>query len=258
MPEYQDIELEELADGVSLLRLNRPATLNAMRFETYDELAEAIGNHDTRALVITGAGRGFCSGDDVRAVFNGGEGVLDIGDDRGLLPAARAILMSPFPVIAAVNGPAVGWGMELALLADIRIAAASARFAEFFVLRGQCADVAGLARLTQLVGRERAARLLYSGQIIDADEALAIGLVGEVVPDDGLLDAATELATMIASQPPLAIRAIKEGLRRGTDPDWEALGQWAGPTHAALFRTEDHREAVKAFLERRTPTYVGR
>ncbi len=162
------------------------------------------------------------------------------------------------PVIAAVNGAAVGWGMELALMADLRVASERARFGELFVLRGLCCDVAGLARLASLVGRERAAELLFTGDVIDAAEALRIGLVSRVVPHAELLPTALALAEKIAANPPLAVQRLKAGLREALDPDWAALGAWVSSSLAVLFQTEDHREGVKAFLEKRPPQYVGR
>jgi len=162
------------------------------------------------------------------------------------------------PIVAAVNGAAVGWGMELALMADLRVASERARFGELFVKRGLCCDVAGLGRLVQLVGRERACELLYTGRIVDAAESLDIGLVSRVVPHDELMSTAMDLARSIAANPPLAVQALKRGLRRALDPDWDELGAWVSSTLSDLFATEDHREGVAAFLEKREPSYVGR
>jgi enoyl-CoA hydratase len=148
--------------------------------------------------------------------------------------------------------------MELALLADLRVASERARFGELFVLRGLCCDVAGLARLAALVGREKAAELLFTGELIDAAEALRIGLVSRVVPHAELLPAALALAERIAANPPLAVQRLKAGLREALDPDFEALGRWVSASLGELFRTEDHREGVRAFLEKRAPRYVGR
>jgi enoyl-CoA hydratase/carnithine racemase len=149
---------------VGVLTLNRPDVRNALRRKTYDELTELVRDTRARVLVITGAGRSFCSGDDVRELMNGGEGAAPRPAAR-LTPAAEALLHTDVPVIAAVNGPAVGWGMELALMADLRVAARAAGFGELFVKRGLCSDVAGIARLAQLVGRERAAELLFTGEV---------------------------------------------------------------------------------------------
>jgi enoyl-CoA hydratase len=174
-----------------------------------------------------------------------------------LTPAADAILHSNIPVIAAVNGAAVGWGMELALMADIRIASERARFGELFVKRGLCCDAPGLGRLAQAVGRERASELLFTGRLVDASEAAALGLVSRVVPHEQLLPAAQELAEAIAANPPLAVQRMKAGLRKALDPDWRELGSWVSATLAELFRTEDHREGVAAFLEKREPRFAG-
>jgi enoyl-CoA hydratase/carnithine racemase len=260
MTTYEDIIVEpEVRPGVTVIRLNRPSRMNAMRFQSYAELTEALDHLETGALVITGEGRGFCSGDDVDAIFNRGEGSgVDMGDEPGLQSVAAKLLYAPYPIVAAVNGVAVGWGMELALMADLRVASSTARFAEFFVLRGQMADVASLVRLQQLVGREAATRLLLTGEMVDAPRALALGLVGEVVEPDDLLPTALDLAATLAARAPLAVTAIKEGLRRASEPDWHEFASWAAPTHARLFKTADHREAVKAFLEKREPEFTGR
>jgi enoyl-CoA hydratase/carnithine racemase len=254
---YEDIRYEVEGD-VGVVTLNRPQVHNALRRRTYDELTEIVRTTKARVLVVTGEGRSFCSGDDVRELMGGGEQKAAPRPAPRLTPAAGALLDSDVPVIAAVNGPAVGWGMELALMADLRVAARRARFGELFVKRGLCSDVAGIARLAQLVGREHAAELLFTGEVIDADRAERIGLVGRVVDDDRLLPTALELAGRIAANPPLAVAALKRGLRRALDPDWTDLGRWVSETLGELFATEDHREGVRSFLEKREPHYVGR
>ncbi len=250
----------EETDHVGVITLQRPEARNALTFTTYRELEDAVRSTTARCLVITGADPAFCSGDDVKQVMTavreaGGSG---LAADPQLTPAADALLHTDVPVVAAVNGAAVGWGMELALMADLRIASERARFGELFVLRGLCCDVAGIGRLAQLVGRERAAELLFTGRVIDAAEAERIGLVSRVVPHEDLLPAARELAGMIATSPPLAVQAIKAGLRRALDPDWRELGSWVSSSLARLFQTEDHREGATAFLEKRPPRFVGR
>jgi enoyl-CoA hydratase len=255
----RELRIERRGD-VEIVTLDRPDARNALTHRTYAELEQAVRETTARCLVITGAGSAFCSGDDVKQVMGGGDGSAAerLASAPRLTPAADALLHADVPIIAAVNGAAVGWGMELALLCDLRVAAERARFGELFVLRGLCCDVAGLARLASLVGREKAAELLFTGEVIDAQEALRIGLVSRVVPDAALHDEALALAERIAANPPLAVRRIKAGLREALDPDWNALGRWVSGSLAELFRTEDHREGARAFLEKRPPRFTGR
>lgn len=248
-------------DGdVTTLTLDRPQARNALTHQTYAELERVVRECESRCLVITGADPAFCSGDDVKQIMAGPKGPPSeaLAAQPRLTPAAAALLETDIPVIAAVNGSAVGWGMELALLADLRIASERARFGELFVLRGLCCDVAGLGRLAGLVGREKTAELLFTGEIIDAAEALRIGLVSRVVAHDQLLASARALADRIAANPPLAVQRLKAGLRRALDPDYEALGRFVSSSLAELFRTADHREGVQAFLEKRPARYTGR
>ena len=254
--------LYEVVGQIGIVTLNRPAVRNALTHTTYRLLEDAVRSSTARCIVITGADPAFCSGDDVRSVMGGGSGPAPdpsatVGGPR-LTPAAEALLHTNVPVIAAVNGAAVGWGMELALLADVRIASERARFGELFVLRGLVSDVAGLGRLAGAVGRERAAELLFTGDLIDATEALRIGLVSRVVAHQDLLPTAMELAERIAANPPLAVQRIKAGLREALDPDWRQLGSWVSSALGELFTTEDHREGARAFLEKRPAVFTGR
>jgi enoyl-CoA hydratase len=262
MTGYTEIRYEQAdADGhVAVLTLDRPAARNALTPTTYAELADAVTTTRARCLVVTGADPAFCSGDDVKVIMRDAGERLSAGlaSEPRLTPAADALLHTDVPVIAAVNGPAVGWGMELALMADVRVASERAAFGELFVKRGLNCDVPGLGRLAQAVGREVAAELLFTGRVIDADEAAARNLVSRVVPHGALLPTALDLAGRIAANPPLAVRRMKAGLRRALDPDWHDLGRWVSASLAELFRTEDHREGVAAFLEKRQARYVGR
>jgi enoyl-CoA hydratase/carnithine racemase len=255
---------------VGVITLNRPQARNALTFGMYAELERLIRTAPSlgvRCLVITGSDPAFCSGDDVRQVMGGGaQGAAPTTLRRNptgsapaprLTPAADALLHSDLPIIAAVNGAAVGWGMELALMADLRVASERAKFGELFVLRGLVSDVAGLGRLAQLVGRERAAELLFTGDVIDAVAAERFGLVGRVVAHDDLMGTALELASRIAANPPLAVQALKRGLRSAVDPPWHELGAWVSATLAELFMTADHREGARAFLEKRPPVFRG-
>jgi enoyl-CoA hydratase len=261
--DYQELSYDLDADShVGVITLRRPEARNALTFQTYRELEDAVRTTTARCLVITGEDPAFCSGDDVKSVMGGGERPPEPADSLArtprLTPAADALLHTNVPVVAAVNGAAVGWGMELSLMADLRVASEKAKFGELFVLRGLNSDVPGLGRLAQLVGREKAAELLFTGMIIDAGEALRIGLVGRVVAHDQLMPTALELAGRIAANPPLAVQRLKAGLREALDPDWAELGKWVSSSLAELFQTEDHREGVRSFLEKRPPNYVGR
>jgi enoyl-CoA hydratase len=249
----------EVRGDVGVITLNRPEARNALTHTTYRLLEDAVRSTTARCLVITGADPAFCSGDDVKQVMvAAGEAVsASLRSAPTITPAAAALLESDVPVVAAVNGAAVGWGMELALMADIRVASEKAKFGELFVKRGLCCDVAGIGRLAQLVGREHAAELLFTGRVIDATEAQAIGMVSRVVPHDELLPNALGLAAAIAANPPLAVQRLKRGLREALDPDWNELGAWVSSSLAELFRTDDHKEGVAAFLERRPPTFRG-
>ena len=259
MDEYTEIRYE--VDGhVGLLTIDRPEARNALTHTTYAELQHAVERTGARCLVITGADPSFCSGDDVRQVMQAAGEQLSKGlrAEPRLTPAAGALLHTDVPVVAAVNGAAVGWGMELALMADIRVLSERARFGELFVKRGLCCDVPGIGRLAQLVGREAAAELLFTGRVITAEEARELGLARRVVAHDELLPTAMALAQEIAANPPLAVQRIKQGLRTALDPDWGELGRWVSASLGELFRTEDHREGVAAFLDKREPRYVGR
>src|SRR3954452_22595156 len=254
---YEDITYETNGH-VGVITIRRPEARNALTYRTYAELEDAVRTTEARCLVITGADPAFCSGDDVKAVMGGGDRPPDMDRTPRLTPAADALLHTNVPIVAAVNGAAVGWGMELAIMADLRVASEKAKFGELFVLRGLCSDVPGLGRLASLVGREKAAELLFTGEVIDAAEALRIGLVSRVVPHDELLPTVTALAQRNTAPPPLAVEKLKAGLRAALDPDWNDLGRWVSTSLAELFRTEDHREGVKSFLEKRPPNYVGR
>ena len=251
-----DVRVERVGH-VDVVTIDRPDVRNALRFQSYDELERAVRETTARCLVITGADPAFCSGDDVREVMGGGDGPKPVAVKPRLTPAAGALLQTNVPIVAAVNGAAVGWGMELAIMADLRVASERAKFGELFVLRGLCSDVAGLGRLAQLVGRERATELLLTGDVIDAATARQWGLVSRVVPHEELLPTAMALAEKIASRPPLAVQKLKAGLRVALDPDWDELGVWVSTSLGELFKTADHREGVKSFLERREPHFLG-
>ncbi len=256
----------ELESHVATITLNRPEVMNALNREMYAELEQAFRDAhrdpEVRCVVLTGAGRAFCSGDDVKQIMLGeqrDETVTRLRDVRPRpTPAAAAVLECDKPVIAAVNGPAVGWGMDLTLFCDIRIASENAKFGELFIKRGLVADIGGLWRLPRVVGPSKAAELLFTGDVIDAREAERIGLVSRVVAPDDLIAAAMEVARKIAANPPIAMRYMKEGLRKSAHASMQEMGEYVGNSLAYLFTTEDHKEGALSFVERREPVFRGR
>ena len=248
--------------GVLTLTLNRPERLNAATDSLLDALAAglatAAADDEIRAVVITGAGRAFCSGQDLKDGFERGAAV-DIGRElrEHYHPVIDGMRSLPKPVIAAVNGPAAGAGFSLALAADLRIAAESATFVQAFVRIGLIPDAGSTYFLPRVVGPARAAELMLLGDVVDAARAQEIGLVSRVVPDAELAATAQDLARRLAGGP-RALAYIKEALALSAHNDLEGQLQVESRLQAAAATTSDFIEGVSAFLEKRPPRFTGR
>lgn len=261
--ESKDLLLEKQG-RVALLTLNRPDKMNAltmaMRPQFSQALQEAQEDDGVRVLILTGAGRGFCSGADVALQAARAAGQQDASRQAMLQLVGEFILgfeKINKPVIAAVNGIAAGIGLTLALASDIRIASANARFSGIWVKRGLIADGGATLLLPQIVGMEKALELCFTGDIVDAGEAERIGLVSRVVPHEELMRRALELAERIAGNPPVAVELTKRVM-------WENIRnrlreQLLLETYAqnVCRGTQDHKEAVNAFMQKREPQYKG-
>lgn len=267
---YQDI-VTTVKDHVGTIRINRPQVMNAGTHQTWDEISQALDSFadddDVRVVVLTGTGRAFSAGDDVKEIFvrkqEEGDAGADIAREAEMLrrhdPVSLDRLVTyPKPTIAAVNGVAVGYGCDIALMCDIRIAGESARLGEVFIRRGLIPESGGLLILPMLVGWEKAHELVYTGDIIDAAEALRIGMVSRVVPDDELESATAELAARITAQAPLAQRMAKEGFRVAREGPLAHFFDYQRKTQELMFRSADHREGVQSFLEKRPAQFTGR
>jgi 2-(1,2-epoxy-1,2-dihydrophenyl)acetyl-CoA isomerase len=258
--------LVERRDRVALITLNRPDALNALVGDMRALLREAFegtaADPGVRVIVVTGAGRGFCSGGDIRFM----EDVMARGgrfeEFRPLLEAGRdvvrAIHATDKPVLAAVNGAAAGGGMNLALACDIRWASEKARFAESFVRIGLHPDWGGLHTLTRLVGPARALELMWTGDLLDAAEALRLGLVTRVLPPDALLPETLAFAERLARAPAVAITAIKQSVRASATLSLEEALAREIEAQERCWGSRDAREGLAAFLEKREPRFEGR
>jgi len=264
-----DTVIYEIENQIATITLNRPERHNAINFETYQALNDAFldANEDStvRCIVFTGRGRSFCSGDDVVEIMASSGGLsssLNMQKDNqpaSTTPAVvTAMRASRCPIINAVNGAAVGFGMELSLLCDIRIASDSARFSEMFIRRGIIATSISFDLLPGIVGPAIAAEMLLTGEIINAHQALQAGLVSRVVQADELMASALDLAAKIAANAPLAVERAKTGLNLKRDQKTDQMEQHLAESLRFLSGTEDHKESVAAFLEKRPAIYSGK
>jgi enoyl-CoA hydratase/carnithine racemase len=254
----------EVKHGVGRILLNRPHRKNAFTLEMIDQwaavLVAARTDQDVRALVVTGAGDGFCSGVDLEALNPPGSRPLDVKrnlTDR-IHRVAYALQDLDKPVIAAVNGVAVGAGMDMALMCDIRLAARSARFSEGYVRVGLVPGDGGCYFLPRLVGSAKALELLLTGDFVDAAEAERIGIVNHTYDDDRLMEETMALAQRLAGGPPVAIAMIKRALYQSANCDLRTALDLISSHMAVVQSTSDSQEAYRAFVEKRTPIFEGR
>lgn len=228
-----------------------------------DAVVDVNRDRSVRALILTGAGTAFSSGGNVKhmqdreGMFGGTPTQLRDGYRNGIQRIPRALYHCEVPTIAAVNGPAIGAGCDLALMCDIRIASTNARFAESFVKVGIIPGDGGAWLLPRAIGLSRACEMAFTGEAIDAAQALSWGMVSQVVEADALMDSALSLARRIAANPPDVLRMTKKLLREGQHSSLESLLELSAAMQALAHHTHDHHEAVDAMLARRTPIFTG-
>ena len=257
---YQLLTLE-VSDRIATLTVNRPDKLNALNDATVGELSQAIDEVRSRAdiggLIVTGAGRAFVAGADISELASQTPTIAKARAQRGQ-NVFRRFETSPKPIIAAVNGFALGGGCELALACHIRIASDKAKFGQPEVKLGTCPGYGGTQRLSRLVGKGRAIQLITTAEMIDANEAYRIGLVNKVVGSDELMPAATEMMKLILANGPLAVALCIEAVDRGLEMSLEEGLVLEANHFGLLAATEDMTEGMKAFLEKRAPVFGGK
>lgn len=266
-----DVEILYSVEGaVAIITLNRPEALNAFTNKMHEDLPRIIdeANRDdrVRAIIVTGAGRCFCAGNDVKETFLSEENARKRGSretafrqlqGEHVTPGGHRLLEINKPSIAAVNGAAVGYGCDLALSCSMRIASDKAKFGEVFANVGLVTDE-GMMILPRIVGLAKAYELILTADIVDAAEAGRIGLVNRVVPHEQLMPAAMEMANKISGKSPLATALSVEGIRRGLSLDWEDYMQFHARAITFCLNSEDHLEGARAFMEKRPPVFKGK
>ena len=257
--------IEAISDGVATLTLNRPDRLNALSAPIMDGLLEALprlaADPSVGAIVLTGAGRAFCAGGDVKRMAdepderNAPDAVTRL---RARMEISRLLHEIPKVTIAMVNGPAAGAGLAMALACDLRFAAESARFVTAFAKVGFSGDFGGSYFLSKLVGTGKARELYFTAQPLNANQALALGIVNRVEPDADLAAATIEFAKRLARGPRIALSRMKQNFNAAENGSLAQLLDMEAEGQVATGRTEDHKEAARAFVEKREPAFRGR
>ena len=260
--DYQTIKVTK-EQGVATILLNRPEKLNAVNEEMMKELVaateEAGADETVRVVVVTGAGRGFCAGGDLSSPMYQSTNSAEIR--KGIIEFGKVPLNlrnMPKPVIAAVNGAATGAGLGFALAADIIIASENARFGHIYTNIGLMSDAGSIYFLPRLIGVSKACEIIFTGRVIDAEEAERIGLVTQIVPADQLQSVVKELALKLAKRPAVAVGLAKISLYQGLGMDLPTAIEWEARAHALCALTEDMKEGITAFVEKREPVFKGR
>ena len=259
--------LEEMTDGVAVLTMNRPDRLNAFSWPMLDAMLDALArlaaNDEVGVVILRGTGRAFCAGGDVKAMAEGREAEGDTLEQRAQalrarMETSRWLHEMPKPTIAMVRGAAAGAGLSLAMACDLRIASDTARFATAFARVGYSGDFGGSYYLTGLVGTAKARELYYTADIVDAAQAQALGLVNRVVPDADLETETRALATKLARGPRVAYRYMKRNMNAAESGTLAQLLDLEAWHHSRTGETDDHREAARAFVDKREPVFKGR
>ena len=256
-----DTVLHELNDGVLTITLSRPEALNAFNVEMKDELLAALKevarDKAARVVILTGAGRAFSAGQDLKERQQ--PGVNDLGSELRTRynPIILAMRRLEKPIIGAINGVAAGAGISVALACDIRIASESASFMEVFGRVGLVPDTGSSWLLPRLVGYARAAEMIFTTDPVDAATAQRIGLVNRVVPADRLMEEANALAGRLAKSAPMALALAKRGLNRALETDLEQALEFEADLQSTAGRSQDYTEGVAAFVEKRPPKFTG-
>ena len=252
----------EKSEGIGTITLNRPKSMNALSSEVFREMAEVLelisADPDVRVVILTGSEKFFAAGADITEIRN----ISNATEAHAFLKKARAVFSgledSEKPVIAAVNGFALGGGCEIALSCHIRVASEGARFGQPEVKIGLLPGFGGSQRLPRLIGKGRALELLLTGGMIDAGEALRIGLVNKVVPAESLVETAMDIAGVIAANAPLAIEYCMAAVSSGLEMPLEEALRMEAALFGLCFASDDMREGTSAFLEKRPARFTGR